>query len=239
MNEHVNGSADISTRAVQASSTHRQDMRAMELGIGGSALYEALAKATEHLPIVIENTKSGHKSKYAPLDALLTKIKPILQAENLLIRQGHERSHGADDGGTKTRIYPVYTDIIHWPTGQMHRTTIDIPAPRLDAQGVGSAITYGKRYSLLAALGIATNDDVDDDGQSARKREITDDLKESSTLQTLKASIDQIVKKGDITKLREFQVGEAGQKLEEEEFGALRAYWQQAHRTMKDSEGSK
>lgn len=226
----------VSERAVQASSVHRQDMRAMELGIGGNSLYEALAKASEDLPIVIENTKKGARGKYAPLDTLLKAVKPTLQKHNLLIRQGQERSHGADDGGTKTRIYPVYTDIIHWPSGQMHRTTIDVPTPKLDAQGVGSAITYGKRYSLLAALGIATDDDVaDDDGQAGRKRDITDQIAESKEFAALKAVIDQCVSKGDLAKLKSFQVGEAGHKLSDEEFGALRTYWLESAEKLKSA----
>jgi hypothetical protein len=41
-----------------------------------------------------------------------------------------------------------------------------IPATKQDAQGFGSAITYGKRYGLQAALGIASEDD---DGTAAVK----------------------------------------------------------------------
>lgn len=229
----MNDQATIAERAVQASSVHRQDMRAMEMAIGGNSLFEALSNAMKQLPIVIKNTKEGHRQiKYAPLDSILTQVKPILLENNLLIRQGQERSHGADDGGSKTRIYPVYTDIIHWPTGQMHRTTIDVPAPKLDAQGVGSAITYGKRYSLLAALGIATDDNADDDGAGARKRAITDELKESPALQQLKATMDAIK---DMAKLKSFDVGEAGQKLTDAEFEALRQHWLGAHARIQEA----
>jgi len=116
----------ISERAIRASSQHRQDMRALELGLGGTRLMEALAAAQAELPAVIEAKKKGARGKYAPLEDLLRDIKPILLKHKLMMRQGQERSHGADDGGTKTRIYPVFTDIIHWPSGEMHRTTIDV-----------------------------------------------------------------------------------------------------------------
>ncbi len=220
----------ISERAVSASSAHRMDMRAMELGLSGNRFYEALASAKKFLPHVLENTKGSGRggAKYVPLDILLTAIAPILLEHSIIIRQGQERSYGADDGGTKSRMYPVYTDLIHWPSGEMHRTTIEVPAPRMDAQGVGSAITYGKRYSLLAALGMATANDVsDDDGAAGRKREITDEVHESQAFQVLKETIDQLVAKGDMAKFKAFKVGEAGQKLSEEEFGALRIYWQE------------
>ena len=231
----MNDQTSISERAVSASSLHRQEMRAMELGLASNRFYDAMLRAMKDIPLVVENTKKSGKgnAKYAPLDVLLKAVQPILLEHGIMIRQGQERSYGADDGGTKTRIYPIYTDLIHAASGEMHRTTIEIPAPRMDAQGVGSAITYGKRYSLLAALGIATDDNVDDDGEAARKREVTDEIHESQTLQQLKAAIDMIVKAGSIEKLKAFSVGEAGQKLSGEEFGALRTYWQQANQAIK------
>lgn len=223
----------ISERAIRASSMHRQDMRAMELGIGGLRLYEALAKATAEIPAVLENTKQGNRGKYAPLETLISELRPVLLKHGLIIRQGQERSHGADDGGTKTRIYPVYTDLIHWASGEMHRTTIDIPVPRMDAQGVGSAITYGKRYSLLAALGLATADDVtDDDGATARKRELGEEVTESPELAQLKAEISDIK---DEAKLLKFQVGAAGQKLDEAEFAILRQHWSEHRKKLQEA----
>ena len=46
--------------------------------------------------------------------------------------------------------------------GQLH-----VPATKHDAQGYGSALTYARRYSLMAACGIAPEDD---DGNAASKR---------------------------------------------------------------------
>ena len=73
----------------------------------------------------------------------------------------------------KGRLIPVYTDLIHSATGQSERTIIEIPLSKMDAQGMGSAITYGRRYSLLAALGLAT-DEADDDGESAILKKMGD-----------------------------------------------------------------
>lgn len=220
----------ISERAVRASSIHREHMREFEMGVGANRLFESLYKASKVLPAAIENTKSGGKGKYVPLDVLLTTLKPILLEHGLMVRQGQERSYGADDGGSKTRIYPVYTDIIHAFSGEMHRTTIEVPVPRMDAQGVGSAITYGKRYSLLAALGIATADDVaDDDGAAGRKREITEPSTDSPELAKLKAQIDGIK---DVEKLLSFSVGASGQQLDEGEFAVLREHWRARRTTL-------
>lgn len=44
-----------------------------------------------------------------------------------------------------------------------------MPVSKHDAQGYGSAITYGRRYSLLTACGVAPEDD---DGNGASKDDI-------------------------------------------------------------------
>jgi hypothetical protein len=46
--------------------------------------------------------------------------------------------------------------------GKLH-----VPAVKHDAQGYGSALTYARRYSLMAACGIAPEDD---DGQATSKK---------------------------------------------------------------------
>jgi hypothetical protein len=43
--------------------------------------------------------------------------------------------------------------------GQWLKSTLYMPIVKRDAQGVGSAITYGLRYSLMAVLGVAPTDD--------------------------------------------------------------------------------
>ncbi len=49
----------------------------------------------------------------------------------------------------------------------MDRSTLHVPLSKRDPQGVGSAITYGCRYALMATLGLPP---VDDDGESAMDR---------------------------------------------------------------------
>jgi hypothetical protein len=57
--------------------------------------------------------------------------------------------------------------------GKLH-----VPAAKQDPQGYGSALTYARRYSLMAACGIAPEDD---DGNAATRKvvptpDITDHL---------------------------------------------------------------
>ena len=54
----------------------------------------------------------------------------------------------------------ITTMLLH-KEGQWISSTLYMPIVKSDAQGVGSAITYGLRYSLMAVLGVAPTDDDD------------------------------------------------------------------------------
>jgi hypothetical protein len=65
------------------------------------------------------------------------------------------------DGGVK-----VSTVFIHESGEQLSGGSLFMPATKHDAQGFGSALSYARRYSLMAACGIAPEDD---DGNQATK----------------------------------------------------------------------
>jgi hypothetical protein len=94
---------------------------------------------------------------YADLASVLGMARPVLAVHGLVLTQAAE---------TTEREAIVSTTLVH-SSGQF----VTWPAVRLPAGGtpqqVGSAITYARRYSVLAALGLATEDD---DGQSAAQR---------------------------------------------------------------------
>lgn len=64
--------------------------------------------------------------------------------------------------------------IVHHSQGHSERTSFPVPIDRAarmnDTQKVGSALTYGRRYALCAALGIVTAED-DDDAQTLNQPE--------------------------------------------------------------------
>ena len=173
-------------RAAASASSARVQMERDKLGYGANVLHAAVARALQHIPAWIQNTKQGaHRVKYAPLKDILEKVRQPLMDVGVRIRQGAEPSRMADEGGgVKGRLIPVYTDLIHVDTGLMDRTTIEIPLLKLDAQSMGSAITYGRRYTLLAALGLAT-DEADDDGMAAKPRDLNAKVEASADLETL------------------------------------------------------
>ena len=91
------------------------------------------------------------KSKYAPLDAIVEATRPVLAKHGLAIQQQPLFMEGCAG---------VETTIIH-KNGHSTSTTLLLPLKDQSPQGVGSAITYARRYSLAAVLGLATEDDDD------------------------------------------------------------------------------
>lgn len=120
----------------------------------------SLAKAQAKFAAIIKNRENPHfKSKYADLDAVISATRPALAAEGIALVQGV--SH-LENGAVC-----VETRIIH-ASGQWISIGVTM-IPRDQApQGIGSALTYGRRYSLAALLGVASEDD--DDGEQAEGR---------------------------------------------------------------------
>lgn len=96
-------------------------------------------------------------SKYANLEGLLEVAEPAMLAVGVLPLQA-----AGSDGATVC----VETMFIHAESGEWIRSRLDLKPTKADPQGVGSAITYGRRYALQAMCGLAAEDD---DGNAASK----------------------------------------------------------------------
>lgn len=106
-----------------------------------------------------KNTNNAHlKSRYANLESFLDAIRPPLEANDLMIQQSWQE-------GTERNIIYLKTEVIHI-SGQMLYVTSPFPMFKQDAHGVGSAITYARRYAIAGIFGIAQ---ADDDGNATRK----------------------------------------------------------------------
>ena len=128
----------------------------------------ALAKAQSAMGHAVKDRTNPHmRNKYATLAAVIDAARPHLSAQGVCIVQSATL---ADD-----RV-AVVTLLAH-SSGQWLRATTSLPptalstkgATGLDAQSVGSTITYAKRYGLMAMLGISAEDE-DDDGNAASGR---------------------------------------------------------------------
>ena len=120
-------------------------------------LAEALAKAQSEMEgAKKESTNPFFKSSYADLHAVIKSAFPHLSKYGLSVSQGNEIIPNA---------ICITTTLLH-SSGQWLRSKIKLPLSKVDAQGVGAAVTYGRRYGLSAMVGVAQ---YDDDANSIRK----------------------------------------------------------------------
>jgi hypothetical protein len=116
----------------------------------------SLVKALSELTNLAKDKVNPHfKSRFTSLDAILDATRPVLAKHGLAL--SHEPVF--EDG-----MAGVVTRIIH-TSGESRESKLILPLRDQSAQGVGSAISYARRYSAAAVLGIAS--DEDDDGQQA------------------------------------------------------------------------
>jgi hypothetical protein len=101
------------------------------------------------------------------LGGLLKVIRPVLGRHFITIEQYAGDVFGlTDTPGNKHLFLPVFMRLEHVPSMQSKIYKIPMPITAFTAQAVASALTYGKRYLILGALGIASGED-DDDGNAA------------------------------------------------------------------------
>ena len=121
-------------------------------------IYAAFVKAQQGFSPALKTSLNPHfKSKYADLAACVEAVIDALNANGIGLVQ---KSHPDDSGVT------IETLFIHTSGESMSGGTLHVPASKHDAQGYGSALSYARRYSLMAACGIAPEDD---DGNAATK----------------------------------------------------------------------
>jgi hypothetical protein len=117
-----------------------------------TAYSKALVAAVGELSNVAKTAANPYfKSKYAPLDAIIDATRPVLSKHGLAVIQQPLFMEGTAG---------VETTILH-SGGYSTTSTLLLPLKDQSPQGVGSAITYARRYALAAVLGIASEDDDD------------------------------------------------------------------------------
>lgn len=121
-------------------------------------VYAAFVKAQRGFAPALKTSTNPHfKSKYADLAACVEAVLDSLNANGIGLIQ---RTHQDESGVT------VETVFIHESGETLSGGTLHVPASKQDPQGYGSALSYARRYSLMAACGIAPEDD---DGNAASK----------------------------------------------------------------------
>jgi hypothetical protein len=113
-------------------------------------LFAALAKAQAEVENATKGSTNPHfKSKYADLAEVLNTVRPTFAKHGLSLLQST-----AFEGS----LVSVTTVIAHEGGGHVSSVASCVPA-KSDAQGIGSAKTYLRRYGLAAMTGVAQEDD--------------------------------------------------------------------------------
>ncbi len=121
-----------------------------------ASLASAMAVAFANIEAATKSANNPHfKSKYADLGAVIDAIKPALVEQGLFFTQQPAQCEGG---------VAVETVLRHSSGETVSLGTVVVPVNKNDAQAYGSALTYARRYGLVTAFGVPTEDD---DGNAA------------------------------------------------------------------------
>jgi hypothetical protein len=122
------------------------------------AIAAALAKAQGVMDAASKDAANPHfKAKFASLASVREAIRKPLSENGIAYIQTLRTNEGAVE---------VDTRLIH-SSGQFIGDTLRVPLAQATPQGVGSASSYGRRYALMAIVGLAAEDD---DAEAAHGR---------------------------------------------------------------------
>lgn len=122
-------------------------------------LVEQLLEVQKDLPSLVKDKTNSHfGNSYVTLNALMDAIVPHLNAHGLLLVQAPTHIDGTP---------ALATTLICPETAEELASVTPLLVDKNNSQGLGSAITYMRRYALMSILGLVA--DEDDDGNAASK----------------------------------------------------------------------
>jgi hypothetical protein len=111
----------------------------------------ALVKAQKEFGPALKTSTNPHfRSRYADLSACVEAVVDALNNNGIFLLQ---KNYDCADG------VMVETVFVHESGQMLECGIVHFPAVKKDPQGYASALTYARRYSLMAACGIAPEDD--------------------------------------------------------------------------------
>jgi hypothetical protein len=132
----------------------------------GSLLEAILAVQAEVGPIAKDAINPHFRSKYTTLGTIVETVGPILNKHGLVWMTFPESA----EGGRPVLGYRLQ----HAQSGEKVGGVMPLLLTKQDPQGLGSALTYARRYSLCAVLNLVADDD--DDGNTASQKQSAGDL---------------------------------------------------------------
>ena len=149
------------------------------------------------------------KSKYAPLEEIIKVATPTMAANGL----SHFQSTSADGDSV------VVTTVLMHTSGEfIESDPLRLPMGKATAQGAGSSITYARRYSLCASLGIAAEEDDDANGasQQTTPTSINKQAASDKQLNLINKLIGDVAKATNISKDKAYETLKAKMKKDME-----------------------
>jgi len=158
-------------------------------------LSTALAKAQGSLNNAKKDTANPFfKSKYADLASVWEACRAQLSANGLSVIQTSEYIPELPDHVV------IDTQLSH-SSGQWIRGRLVVKPVKADPQSVGSCMTYARRYSLAAMIGIAPEDD---DGNAASGNANADKIDRQQAIETWKKHIYELYETSTLEDFRAF-----------------------------------
>ena len=122
-------------------------------------IYADLVELQKAIPTIAKTSKAVY-GNYANFDDIIKIVRPLLNEHNFVLIQKTQTQQG--DQFTSIGIE---TELLHVSGEKITSDPFIVPLQaekgKSLAQTAGSILTYAKRYSLCALLGIATGDDTD------------------------------------------------------------------------------
>lgn len=169
-----------------------------------SKLAKALIAVQRDLCPAMKDAKNPFvNSHYASLNSVMQSCREALLQNGIWLTQLPVPAPVELGGG----YIGLVTKLTHAESGQWQSSFIVAPLPKNDPQGMGSALTYCRRYALTAMLGIVTEDD---DGEGARVDNLKNNRQASKPRKTgtqqpknqgINSSESEKDKKGNLPKL--------------------------------------
>lgn len=137
-----------------------------------SELTQALLEVQKEAPKLQKDGNNPHfGNDYVTLPALLDTVVPLLNERGVLLTQ-----FPASSPEEKPMLV---TRFEHVESGEFIETAAPLILERDNSQGMGSAITYMRRYAIMSALALVAGED-EDDGEAASKGRAKSKSKSSS-----------------------------------------------------------
>lgn len=170
MIERVLSSPDLPVERISAVLDMRERQMAKE---SEQAFNIAFADAMGEMPVVPRTGQNSHtRNKYSTLDDLIKTARPVLSRHGLSLNWETGKREG------KIWVKATVRHSMGWSISTEDEAAPDAGKQMNALQGGGSTATYLKRYTGFAILGLASGEEVEDDGAAASETIDADQYRE-------------------------------------------------------------